>query len=181
MLPFKDSVGRERPPLLSGALSTLALALWLAGVLGGGLLSLLLCVLALAIFGQSVEDVLRPARFAVLCLAAGLFSFGVQAWAGRSDQAALTLVTGGVAAGVLGAYLAIRPRGRVLTLLLVPLFGGVIELPAVLLIGGWLVAELAIGALALDEPLGGDPTWLAHLLALPLALLAVTLVGAPRD
>lgn len=183
MFPFKDSVPRERPPLLSAALATAALALWAVGVLRGGLLSLLLCVLALAVFGQSVEDALRPARFALLCAGGGLFAFGAQALAGSSGASALALAVAGIAAAVLGAYLAIRPRGRILTLLLVPLFGGVVEVPAALLIAVWLAAQLLLGALPLDEPLGGDAAWLPHLLTLPLALLALRALargGQPR-
>ncbi|MHB1808376.1 MAG: rhomboid family intramembrane serine protease [Solirubrobacteraceae bacterium] len=181
MLPFKDPVPRERPPLLSAALAALGLGLWLAGLLGGGLLSLLLCVLALAIFGQSVEDVLGHLRFALLCMLGGAFAFGVELLAGRGASTSLALGAAGIAAAVLGAYLALRPRARILTLVLVPLLAGAIELPAVALIGAWLLAQILIGALALDEPLGGGPSWLPHLLALPLALIALrSLAGPPR-
>jgi membrane associated rhomboid family serine protease len=181
MFPFKDSFPRTRLPLLSAALAALGLALWIAGPLGGGLLSLLLGVLALAIFGQSVEDVLGHARFGLLCLAAGLIAFGVETLLGRGPSAALALAAAAIAAAVLGAYLALRPHARILTLVLVPLLAGVIELPAVALVGAWLLAQILIGALTLDEPLGGGASWFVHLLALPLALLALRALPAARQ
>jgi membrane associated rhomboid family serine protease len=181
MLPFKDSFPRRRPPLLSAALAALGIGLWLGGPLGGGLLSLLLCILALAVFGQSVEDALGHLRFAILCLLGGAFSFGVELLAGRGASAALALGAAGIAAAVLGAYLALRPRARILTLVLLPLIAGVVELPAIALVGAWLLAQILLGALPLDEPLGGDPSWLPHLLSLPCALIALRTLARPAQ
>lgn len=172
MFPFKDTLPRARPPLLSVALAVVALALWIAGPLAGGLLSLLLCLLALAIFGQSVEDILGHSRFGLLCLAIGALTFAVELLLGRSGEAALALSAAAIAAAVLGAYLALRPSGRVLTLVLMPIVAGVIELPAIALVSAWLIAQIAIGAFALDEPLASSASWFVHLLALPLALFA---------
>lgn len=173
MFPFKDAHARQRPPLLTATLVALGLGLRLAGVLHGGVLALLLCLLALAIFGQSVEDVLGTGRYALLCLSAAALTFAVQALLGPT-AAAPTLAAAGLAAAVPGAYLALRPRGRILTLVLAPLFAGVIALPAVALAAAWLLAQLLIGATHLDEPLAHiGAAWFAHLLALPLALLAL--------
>lgn len=146
MLPFKDSRPRRRPPLVAAALCLLALALWIAGPLGGGLAELLLGLLALAVFGQSVEDVLGHGRFAALCAGAWLLGFVLQLPFGHASSTPLLAGTVLVAA-VLCAYLALRPRERILTLLVVPLFAGVLALPAVALIAAWAAAETLLWAL----------------------------------
>jgi rhomboid family protein len=146
MFPFKDSVARERFPLLTASLIALALVLWLAGALGGGLAQLLLCMLALAVFGQSVEDSIGRVRFAALCTGSWLAGFLLQLPFGERPGAPL-LATTVLVAVVLVAYLAIRPHARVLTLVLLPLFAGAVEVPAFALIALWLLAEALLWAL----------------------------------
>lgn len=175
MLPVRDNQPHRGLPLLTLTLAALGAALWLASVLHGGLLALLLGLLWLVVFGQSVEDVLGRARYALLCLLSGAVALGLQALIGRHTGAA-TLAAMGVVAGVLGAYLALRPRGRVLTFVLAPLFAGAVEIPAAVLIALWLCAQALIGAFAIDEPLAhAGAAWFVHLAVLPLALVATLL------
>ncbi|HEY1687414.1 MAG TPA: rhomboid family intramembrane serine protease [Solirubrobacteraceae bacterium] len=172
MLPTRDNYPQRGFPLLTFLLVALGAALWLASLLHGGLLQLLPALACLLVFGQSVEDVLGRTRYAALCLFCGLVAFGLQALIGPRSGAA-TLAAVGVAAGVAGAYLALRPRGRILTLVLAPLFAGAVEIPALALIALWLCAQALIGAFAVDEPLAHiGAAWFMHLAVLPLAFAA---------
>jgi membrane associated rhomboid family serine protease len=59
----------------------------------------------------------------------------------------------GAIAGVLGAYWALFPRARVLTLV----FLFIVPIPAAVVLGFWFVAQL------LNIGLGGGVAWFAHI------------------
>ncbi|NIW10216.1 MAG: rhomboid family intramembrane serine protease, partial [Gammaproteobacteria bacterium] len=72
-------------------------------------------------------------------------------WA-SADMSSLgipTIGASGAISGVLGAYLVLYPRARVLTLLL---FGWIyiVAIPAVLLLGFWFIFQLLYGVLELE-------------------------------
>lgn len=168
---MKDNVSRERFPLVTLIAIAIGTAAWLGSLLHGGLLQLLACLVALAIFGQSVEDTLGRAFYVLLMLAGGLVALGAQLAAGPHSGAA-TLACVGVVAAVLAAYLALRPKARVHSVLFAPLFSAVLAVPAALLIGVWLGLQVAAG-LGVDEPLASaGGAWFAHLAAIAVGLLA---------
>jgi membrane associated rhomboid family serine protease len=146
---------------------------WLGSLLHGGALQLILCLAALAIFGQSVEDALGRGRLAALMLAGGLVALAAQLLAG-GRQGAVTLACAGVVAGVVGAYVALRPRARVHCVLFAPWFSTVLAVPAAALIAGWLALQVPLG-LGVDEPLASiGVAWFAHLAAIGVGV-ALTL------
>ncbi len=157
----------------------LGAAAWLGSLLHGGVLQLILCLAALAIFGQSIEDTLGRDRLAALMLAGGLVALAAQLLAG-GRQGAATLACAGVVASVLGAYVTLRPRARVHCVLFAPWFSTVLAVPATALIACWLALQVPLG-LGLDEPLasiGGG--WFAHLAAIGAgAALALALSRPP--
>ena len=103
-------------------------------------------LVALWTFGSGVEALLGPARtLALLALATGLALAGnalldtpVPVWVVVSALPALTAVIG---------LAVLRPRARMITLSLVPLFGGVVEIPIAVVVPVWLALEaLAVAA-----------------------------------
>lgn len=146
-------------------------AAWLGSLLHGGLLQLLACLIALAIFGQSVEDALGRVSYVLLMLVGGLVALGAQLAAGPHSGVA-TLACAGIVAAVLAAYLALRPGARVHSVLFAPLFSTVLAVPAALLIGVWMALQVVVG-LGVDEPLASaGGAWFAHLAAIAVGLLA---------
>ncbi len=98
-------------------------------------------LLYLWIFGDNVEDRLGPARFLALYLAAG-----VAAALGQAAVAPAPMVgASGAIAGVLGAYLVLSPTARVRTLVFLGIFITVVTLPAIVVIGEWLVIQVLAG------------------------------------
>ena len=85
----------------------------------GGWMHLIGNMWILWIFGDNVEDRLGHVRFLFFYLMCGLFSMGVHILFSWNSQIP-TLGASGAIAGVLGAYLVLYPRARVLTLL--PIF-----------------------------------------------------------
>lgn len=151
-------------------MTAIGAAAWLVGLLHGGLLQLLACLVALAIFGQSVEDALGRISYALLMLFGAAVALAAQLGTG-SRTGMTTLACVGVVAAVLAAYLTLRPTARVHTVLFAPLFSTVLAVPAALLIGFWLALQTAVG-LGLDEPLASiGGAWFAHLAAIAAGIL----------
>jgi rhomboid family protein len=129
----------------------------------GGWAHLIGNMIYLWIFGDNVEDRLGHLRYLVLYLLAGVVAGLAQAHV-YADSTVPAVGASGAISGVLGGFLVLFPRARVLTF--VPLlffFFDVIELPAVLYLGLWFLMQLVSGTLALA--LVGDAggvAWWAH-------------------
>lgn len=131
--------------------------------LHGGLLHLGGNMLYLWIFGDNIEDRLGHARYAwfyVVCgLAAGLSHLGLDP---GSDVP--TVGASGAISGVLGAYLVLFPRARVLTVIPVFFFLQIAELSAIFVLGFWFVMQFLNGLVSLGYGIegSGGVAWWAH-------------------
>lgn len=121
-------------------------------------------MLYLWVFGDNIEDRLGHGRFALLYLGSGALAALAQVVVSASPDVPLVGASGAVA-GVLGAYVVTFPRARVASLLTFPLsllafvmrsrlnllVVSVVELPAWLVLLGWVWAQLQ----GLSVPTGG--------------------------
>jgi membrane associated rhomboid family serine protease len=74
---------------------------------------------------------------------------------------------------VLGAYALLYPRARVVTLVFIVFFITVIELPALLVLGGWFLLQLVDAS---SQPGGGGGVaYFAHIGGFLFGLLAIKL------
>jgi len=70
----------------------------------------------------------------------------------------------GAIAGVMGAYIVMFPRARILTLILILFFPIFVELSAFVYIGIWFLLQLFSGTLVLVSPTaGGGVAWWGHI------------------
>lgn len=101
-------------------------------------------------------------------------------WA-YSDSRVPTVGASGAIAAVLGAYLVLYPRARIITLIPIFFFIQVVEIPAVFYLGFWFLSQLLNGtfALAADTFQGGGVAWWAHIGGF-VAGLVLVLLFAPR-
>lgn len=67
----------------------------------------------------------------------------------------------GAISGVLGAYLLVYPRARILVLVPLGFISQLIRLPAIVVLGFWFVLQLL--NTALTDSTGGGVAWGAHL------------------
>jgi membrane associated rhomboid family serine protease len=95
----------------------------------------------LAIFGPTVEDAMGRARFLAFYLLGGLVALGAQV-AVDPGSSVPTLGASGAIAAVLGGYVLLYPRARVLSLVFIVFFFTLIEVPAVFLLGFWFLEQL---------------------------------------
>jgi membrane associated rhomboid family serine protease len=118
--------------------------------------SLLADVLALAIFAPNVEDATGRLRFLCLCILGAVLALALQVLlAPNSPLPALGAC--GVVAVVLGAYVRLYPRARVISLAPVPFVATILAVPAPLLILVWLLLQLWFGLAGLSGP---DHNWI---------------------
>jgi membrane associated rhomboid family serine protease len=113
------------------------------------------------IFGDNIEERLGSLRFLAFYLACGVLAGAVHVIAEPTSQVPAIGASGAVA-GVMGAYLRLFPRGKVLTLVPVFIFPLFVELPAVVFLGLWLLSQ-AVGASLSDSGLHGGVAFFAHL------------------
>jgi membrane associated rhomboid family serine protease len=120
-------------------------------------------MLFLAIFGPTLEDALGRWRYGALYLCGGLVALAAQTAVDPSSTAP-TLGASGAIAAVLGGYIILYPRARVLTLIFIVFFATLIELPALALLGFWFLEQLYLGAAGLAAPAGesGGVAYFAH-------------------
>jgi membrane associated rhomboid family serine protease len=106
-------------------------------------------MLFLWVFGNNIEDKAGYAKYLVFYFVCGLLASGAHILSGPSS-AVPTVGASGAIAGVLGAYLVMFPRRRVVTLVIF-YFITTVELPAVILLGFWFVLQF----LPILQSLGG--------------------------
>ncbi|MFL5860713.1 MAG: rhomboid family intramembrane serine protease [Solirubrobacteraceae bacterium] len=132
------------------------------------------------IFGNNVEDSMGPLRFLAFYLLGGIAALGLQV-AVRPDSLAPTIGASGAIAAVLGGYIVLYPRARVLTLVLIIFFFGAIEVPALVMLGVWFVMQAVFGAAGLTDPTNsGGVAYFAHVGGFVFGALTIRLVATRR-
>jgi len=109
--------------------------------LHGGWLHVLGNMLYLWIFGDNVEDRFGSAQYLVFYLLCGIVAAIGQ---GLISPAPMVGASGAIA-GVLAAYLVMYPTARVSTLVFLGLFITILELPALIVIGMFIVLQVIEG------------------------------------
>ncbi len=122
-------------------------------------------MLYLWIFGDNVEDNFGHVKFAIFYVLAGIAATFAQI-AVDPDSVIPTLGASGAIAGVLGSYLIMFPRNRVRNLLFLGFIFTTVELPAVLVIGFWIVLQVIeqyTSYVSATVSRGGGVAYMAHI------------------
>ena len=127
----------------------------------GGLFHLAGNMLYLWIFGDNVEDRMGRFRFLVFYLLSGLAAVAAQVLSDPGSKIPMVGASGAIS-GVLGAYLLLFPHARVMTLIFFGWFVRLVEIPALIVLGFWIVVQVLNGLLTLGVQVGGV-AWFAHI------------------
>jgi membrane associated rhomboid family serine protease len=106
-------------------------------------------ILFLGLLAPTVEGTIGGVGFCALCLSSGLFAGAAWALFGSDWSSPMLLGSTVATLAVLGSYLLLHPRARVLSLVAVPFYTTLVEVPAALLIGLWLVLQVCFGVAGL--------------------------------
>ncbi len=151
--------------------------------LHGGWAHLFSNMLALYIFGDNVEDRMGHGRYLVFYLVGGVLASLTHAWA-YSASPLPTVGASGAIAAVLGAYLLLYPRAKVVTLIPFPFFFffPIFEIPVIFYLGVWFLSQLLNGAFALTGDMfqSGGVAWWAHIGGFIVGVILVKLFAARR-
>jgi membrane associated rhomboid family serine protease len=132
------------------------------------------------IFGDNIEDRMGPLRFTLFYLICGLIA-GVVHWFTNPHSIIPTVGASGAIAGILGAYLVLYPRARIVVLIPIFFYPLFFEVPAVTYLLFWALSQLYSGALALAGPAEvGGVAWWAHVGGFTAGLLLHPLFVRPR-
>ncbi|MGB9792027.1 MAG: rhomboid family intramembrane serine protease [Thermacetogeniaceae bacterium] len=128
--------------------------------LHGGWLHILGNMLYLWIFGDNVEDRMGHLPYLFFYLLVGIAGSIAHILANPGSQVPIIGASGAIA-GVLGAYFISYPRSRILTLLPLPFFITLIEVPAFFFLPFWFILQLLNG---ISTNLAANPVaWWAHI------------------
>jgi membrane associated rhomboid family serine protease len=173
VVPHEYAVRQDLPPHIPLPFwSTLFTSMFLhAGWmhLGGNMLYLW-------IFGDNLERVMGPARFLLFYLICGIAAGLAQILASGASNIP-SLGASGAISGVLGGYLVLFPRNRVRVLTR----GGIMSVPAVLVLGLWIVIQMisGLGTIANSAESGGV-AYMAHIGGFVAGLLLVKAMTVGR-
>jgi membrane associated rhomboid family serine protease len=133
-------------------------------------------MLYLWIFGNNVEDRLGRPAYLLFYLGGGIVAALAQVAIDPASDIPLVGASGAIAA-VLGAYVVMFPRARVLSIVFVVVFFQLIEVPAVLVLGLWFVLQVIDGlaSMGVTDIVGGVAIF-AHIGGFVAGMLVGSLV-----
>jgi membrane associated rhomboid family serine protease len=143
-----------------------------------GLLHLGGNMLFLWIFGNNVEDRMGRVKFIVFYVLGGLCAFALQ-FVTDTSSTVPTLGASGAIAAVLGGYLLLYPRARVVTLIFIVFFFTILELPALLVLGAWFLLQAYSAAISTPGG-GGGVAYFAHVGGFVFGLATIKLFAGRR-
>jgi membrane associated rhomboid family serine protease len=128
----------------------------------GSLLHLGTNMLFFWIFGNNIEDELGHFKFIFFYLTCGVVAAYSHALSGPASMVPMIGASGAIS-GILGAYILLFPRARVHTLIFLGFFIQVLRLPAVFVIGFWIVIQFINGLVSKGVANHGGVAWFAHI------------------
>ncbi len=128
--------------------------------LHGGWMHLIGNMLYLWVFGNNVEDSMGHLRFIIFYLLCGSFAALGQAFIYPASQIPMIGASGAIS-GVLGAYLLLFPRARILVVIPLGFLFPLLRIPAGWVLGAWFALQIfsSFGA----NPEQGGVAWFAHI------------------
>jgi membrane associated rhomboid family serine protease len=127
--------------------------------LHGGWLHLIGNMWSLWIFGDNVEDNIGSLRYLAFYLLCGILS-GLFHLAFNLNSSVPTIGASGAIAGVMGAYIILYPRSKILTLIPIFFIPWFIEIPAFIFLAIWFLIQFANAAAS--SAASGGVAWWAH-------------------
>jgi membrane associated rhomboid family serine protease len=153
---------------VTGGFMPPSLTLFTYMFLHGGWMHVLLNMLFLFVFGDNIEDALGHGRFLVFYLLCGVAGGAAHALAAPLSNVPLVGASGAIA-GVIAAYIMIRPCARITVLI----FGFIpISLASYWVLGFWAISQIW-HVFSLDK---SDTAWWAHVGGLAAGALLIVVM-----
>jgi len=146
--------------------------------LHGGWFHLLGNMWFLWIYGDNVEDVMGHGKYLLFYLLCGLAA-GLTHVVFNPGSPVPTVGASGAIAGVMGAYMIKFPHSRIITLVFIFVFVTTVEIPAVIILGYWLLLQAVsgFGSIAYSQVSQGGVAWFAHIGGFVAGITLVFVMG----
>jgi membrane associated rhomboid family serine protease len=146
--------------------------------LHGGWLHIIGNMWFLWIFGNNVEDSMGHTRFVAFYLLGGLAAAAAQIAADPASGIPMVGASGAIGA-VMGAYIMLYPRVHVHMVLFFGFFVETVAVPAVFMLGYWLLLQLFGGLGSIGAAGGGVAFW-AHVGGFVAGMASIKLFSKPE-
>lgn len=146
--------------------------------LHGGLFHVAGNMLYLWIFGNNIEDALGHVKFLLFYLISGVAAAYSHALTAPNSTIPMIGASGAVS-GVLGAYLLLYPHARIHTLVIFGFFWQIVRIPALVVLGFWIVLQVISGILGAGTLQHGGVAWFAHIGGFLVGILTIK-IWRPR-
>ena len=172
VVPREYAAGQDLAPQIPAPFWTTLLT---SMFLHGGWMHLGGNMLYLWIFGDNLERAMGTLKFLVFYLLCGLAASAAHIFF-KLHTAIPAVGASGAISGVLGGYILLFPKNRVRVLTR----GGVAHVPAVVVLGIWIVLQLinGVGTIATTSETGGGVAFMAHIGGFVAGLALVKLFAA---
>ena len=147
----------------------------------GGFLHIAGNMLYLWIFGNNIEDKLGHFKFLIFYLVCGVAAAlsHILVASVTGNMMTPTVGASGAIAGVLGAYLILFPQAKIRTILPIFFFVTFVNLPALIVLGFWFLAQLS-GIMSCGGQVGGGVAYGAHIGGFLMGMLWIHLAGKDK-
>ncbi len=169
-VPFPSECGTDDAPTYATPFTAM--------FMHGGLLHLGGNMLFLWIFGNNVEDAMGPFKFVIFYLLGGLAATALHVVTDLNSDIP-TLGASGAIAAVLGGYLILFPRAKVVTVIFIVFFFTILELPALLVLGLWFLQQALFAYFDLTGAEGGV-AYFAHIGGFVFGLLTIKFFASSK-
>jgi len=143
-------------------------SIWTSMFLHGSYMHIIGNMWFLWLFGDNVEDALGRFRYLVFYFAAGTVAVLAQCFSMPASKVPMIGASGAIA-GVLGGYVMLFPRARIVTLV----FWTFADIPAWVYLGIWFLSQFLLGA-------GSGVAWMAHVGGFLAGVGLIRLLVGPR-
>jgi len=144
------------------ALVPVPLTILTAMFMHGGWIHLLSNMLFLWIFGDNVEDTLGHIKYLSFYILCGLIASAFHILTNLNSQIP-SIGASGAIAGVMGAYMFLFPKARIRTLLILGIFLQIVRIPAIIILGYWILIQVLSGFAEFGPKTGSGIAWFAHI------------------
>jgi membrane associated rhomboid family serine protease len=127
-------------------------------------------MLYLYIFGRQVEGAMGHWRYALFYLLCGALAALAEAVTNVDSRSPMIGASGAIS-GVLGAYLVLRPRGRILMINLFAWPSRLVHVPAVAVLGVWFLLQVVASLAAGGEQ--EEVAWVAHIAGFVIGMVLI--------
>jgi len=164
------------PPALIPVPLTIVTAMFMHG----GWIHLLGNMLFLWIFGDNIEDRLGHLRYLSFYILSGLIASLFHIFTNLNSRIP-SIGASGAIAGVMGAYMFLFPRARIRTLLIFGIFIQIVRIPAIMMLGYWILIQVVIAFAEFGLRTGSGIAWFAHIGGFIAGFFLIMVMKKPRN